>query len=119
MFGGIGWALIKKKKIKMNKLTINFKTIDFDSFTNDDYNFNLINEIEINFEHYDINKHKLEFDKLVKFKNIKVLKLISYYDLTIDAFDLSPLINLKLLEKVYLTGDSLRPFGLVDLENNK
>ena len=103
----------------MNKLTINFKTIDFDSFTNDDYNFNLINEIEINFEHYDINKHKLEFDKLVKFKNIKVLKLISYYDLTIDAFDLSPLINLKLLEKVYLTGDSLRPFGLVDLENNK
>ena len=119
MFGGIGWALIKKKKIKMNKLTINFKTIDFDSFTNDDYNFNLINEIEINFEHYDINKHKLEFDKLVKFKNIKVLKLISYYDLTIDAFDLSPLINLKLLEKVYLIGDSLRPFGLVDLENNK
>ena len=119
MFGGIGWALIKKKKIKMNKLTINFKTIDFDSFTNDDYNFNLINEIEINFEHYDINKHKLEFDKLVKFKNIKVLKLISYYDLTIDAFDLSPLINLKLLEKIYLTGDSLRPFGLVDLENNK
>ena len=103
----------------MNKLTINFKTIDFDSFTNDDYNFNLINEIEINFEHYDINKHKLEFDKLVKFKNIKVLKLISYYDLTIDAFDLSPLINLKLLEKVYLIGDSLRPFGLVDLENNK
>ena len=103
----------------MNKLTINFKTIDFDSFTNDDYNFNSINEIEINFEHYDINKHKLEFDKLVKFKNIKVLKLISYYDLTIDAFDLSPLINLKLLEKVYLIGDSLRPFGLVDLENNK
>ena len=103
----------------MNKLTINFKTIDFDSFTNDDYNFNLINEIEINFEHYDINKHKLEFDKLVKFKNIKVLKLISYYDLTIDAFDLSPLINLKLLEKVFLTGDSLRPFGLVDLENNE
>ena len=103
---------------KVKKILLNFKEIDFKSFNNTKFDFNSTEEIEIDFEYYNNKKHRLIFDNLLKFKNLKIIRIISSEDLIIDSFDLSPLINFKSLEKVYLLGDSLRPFGLIDKENN-